>query len=701
MFHLESKCAINFLIIFSPKGLNMNISITPRFLSPSTSKVITQNKKNDCEQKQYFEFSKKSLFGAKNYSFAKKISFGTSIPKGNGIINATVTPIQDIHSFVVKFQAPKGAPAKATVTCHNTPNSPVKVLANAVGGVFTIMLNGLNRQQNILYPETVITNVTYFDKKENIVTIENDCNGLVSMSSKNFEKSKQSKEMRFNDTSVDGGFVTLIEGQKAGLLKKMTYQEMINYKSDKPVIAYIDEMREQDELLRASLNQNFLLPQFIEGVVLPTEMGAFNFFVDALGHVSARLRSEHKFFVLPDKTAQKSIFDKLDVLNGQLVKMNVLPDKMEIKKIEQLPAITKKKIEIPETIAVEKVLTAQDDEISPETSGLKAYNLKLLKKISSQGGFKVPEFVVVPSGLWDKIESANNFYTNENSDFSKNVRLAHKQDFNSDLLFEIKTKIINETLIPTEIQDEIISQTEKSIKPFNFSKNECLIVRSSFTGEDSEMIATQGLYDSFAGARTKEELMESIKKVCASKWSNIAYQSRKNNEIPHQKIKPNVVIQQVVPVDYTFTINTADPRTNDKNTIVIQLSQGVDSTFSGCPYIFEYNKSTGEIKRSSLATKGRKKDVENVSLRDTINGNYKTTDYSHDPLNLGKKDYEPILRKIANIALFIEQQMGNKPQDIEGGIIFNEKSENQVNGNEPDAPIDVHIWQTRNVQLRK
>ena len=105
--------------------------------------------------------------------------------------------------------------------------------------------------------------------------------------------------------------------------------------------------------------------------------------------------------------------------------------------------------------------------------------------------------------------------------------------------------------------------------------------------------------------------------------------------------------------------------------------------------------------RLQLATKQRKKDFSTGFINDTDKDAYLLCDYSQDAFNLGRKDYEPIIRKIAKVAIFVENEIGNaegnklgKPQDIEGGIIFKEDQKGKV------EPI-IYIWQSRDIYYPK
>ena len=62
-------------------------------------------------------------------------------------------------------------------------------------------------------------------------------------------------------------------------------------------------------------------------------------------------------------------------------------------------------------------------------------------------------------------------------------------------------------------------------------------------------------------------------------------------------------------------------------------------------------------------------------------------------LNMSKEEYAPIMRKVFEVAKFIEKNFGNKPQDIEGGIILKENPETG------ELEPEIHIWQTRDEHL--
>ncbi len=221
---------------------------------------------------------------------------------------------------------------------------------------------------------------------------------------------------------------------------------------------------------------------------------------------------------------------------------------------------------------------------------------------------------------------------------------------------------------------------------------------------------TQGLYDSVAGIRTQKELMDGVKKVWASKWKDLSFWARHDYKIGHEKIQPNIIIQEVMPVDYTFTLYTGNLEKNSKDKMTIQLSPGVDCGFAGDPYIFEYDRTANSqsypAMRTMMATKNRMKNISKVLMNDPYREKYDSVDYSKDPLNCSKKEYSSLIEKIAKIAERIEEEVPTEimeknskgkwvkvkksvPQDIEGGVKFVRKNGKMV--------PEIYIWQTRNI----
>ena len=427
------------------------------------------------------------------------------------------------------------------------------------------------------------------------------------------------------------------------------------------------------------------IPSNVKGILIESTKEYLVRYLDELSHETTRLRHRK----IPCAIISSEESKRLEQLEGKPVELEVSPTRYECRKIEGLK---KPEPTTPITIAplkpINRPLKVDDPEFKPETVGTKAYNLKRLADIQGKK-FTVPKFFVVPSGIFkETIEGGEDPRIKWINRRSRRADKSQNLDIISKRLSQIR-EICSGLEIPENLKKQII-ETKKSE---NMQKY--LMVRSSYNGEDTKEYSTEGLYDS-VGVNNHDDLMSAIRYVWASKWNEPAYWSRRDNKIPHDAIQPNVIVQEVAPVDYQFTIDTADSLTHDKNKITIQLTQGVYSGFPGKPYVFEYNTETGEVKRTCMANKNKKKALRNIDFSDTVKNSYDDkinldycyTDYSQDPLNRDKSQYSDIIKKIGNIARYIEKQMKDGPQQIEGGVKFDEQQNGSFDSN-------IYIWQTR------
>lgn len=362
------------------------------------------------------------------------------------------------------------------------------------------------------------------------------------------------------------------------------------------------------------------------------------------------------------------------------------------------------------------LLTGGEKTFIPEAVGIKAYNLAQLQKMSAEGGFEVPKFFVIQAGEIDLIKKQNPLLYHQNPlDPNKdglyyrvitNLDNAYDNSEPIDTSLEAVQGVIKKNMTYPQdfltrlraktkevfgILPERTEPTEKS-NPVMFN-DIVLSVRSSFPNfEDLDKVSTQGMFSSVGGVRSWDEFLPAIKKVWASKWGEVAYRGRREHGIPHDAVQPSILVQEFVKdIDYIFTGYTR--KIGEPNKVLIDLSQGVTSNMQGNPYLFELNRDTGEIRRTLLATKARKKNIEHVDIKDKAGTKYTETDYSHDPFNMEQNDYAPIVRKIADALLFVEKKFGGKPQDIEGGIKFVRDEQGVI------KDVKISLWQTRNVQM--
>jgi len=131
------------------------------------------------------------------------------------------------------------------------------------------------------------------------------------------------------------------------------------------------------------------------------------------------------------------------------------------------------------------------------------------------------------------------------------------------------------TAIPSTLAAPLAEEIASS-----FGKK-AVAVRSSATGEDSASASFAGLHESYLNVRGPEEVLEHVKLVWASTWSDAAILYRKRIGLDAEKSSMAVVIQELVQGEVSGVIFGRSPVDHSKAVIeaVYGLNQGlVDGT---------------------------------------------------------------------------------------------------------------------------
>jgi alpha-glucan,water dikinase len=87
----------------------------------------------------------------------------------------------------------------------------------------------------------------------------------------------------------------------------------------------------------------------------------------------------------------------------------------------------------------------------------------------------------------------------------------------------------------------------------------------------------------------------SIKGVWASKFNERAFLATKKVGINLDDIRMAVLVQKIIPADYSYVIHTKNPSTNDDNElyaeVVIGMGETLVGTYEGQSFSFTHNKS--------------------------------------------------------------------------------------------------------------
>ena len=183
---------------------------------------------------------------------------------------------------------------------------------------------------------------------------------------------------------------------------------------------------------------------------------------------------------------------------------------------------------------------------------------KFLMEMKSKG-FNVPNGIVVDSDT----------YTDEikyNKIDSKIKRYLNK--LNTDNVLDISMKIY-------KLFDsfKFSSDTEKSIIS-KLNKKTLYAVRSSGTKEDLDEFSFAGQYDSFLNV-SYNDVLDRIIDCYKSMFSDVILSYFLNNNISFDDIKMSVVVQEMVPSEYSGICFTVDPITGNDKKMLIEIAPGL------------------------------------------------------------------------------------------------------------------------------
>lgn len=159
-----------------------------------------------------------------------------------------------------------------------------------------------------------------------------------------------------------------------------------------------------------------------------------------------------------------------------------------------------------------------------------------------------------------------------------------------DISFRIRSAFLKRTL-PAAIEEDILLHASKWPVETRFA------VRSSASSEDSSAFSFAGIHESYLNI-SHDELIEKVKLVWASLWSDRSLLYRKEKKLDSRQSTMSVLIQVMEPSTVSGLAFTADPATGQANMIIVEIIRGsldllVDNIEE--PERFRLEKSSGKI----------------------------------------------------------------------------------------------------------
>ena len=307
-----------------------------------------------------------------------------------------------------------------------------------------------------------------------------------------------------------------------------------------------------------------------------------------------------------------------------------------------------------------------------EKIGKKAQNLLEL----AVQGFNVPKFSVVTNKYFrevilDEIKEYNRKEGNEDKISDWNSIF----DKNTERKIENIIKVIKEHKIKEEFLAEIENIAEN---------NSYYAVRSSSIEEDSSNFSFAGQFETYLYVK-KENIIEKVKEVWISSFSNHVMKYRKEGKINNEINVPAVIIQEMVNSEKAGVGFSVNPVNGNYDEIVISGTYGlgtsiVDGDENGD--LFIYNKKTEEIKKEIRTKKIRQ-------VLDFENKEIKTEEINIEDEVLNDSEVQELGENIINI----EKYYG-KPQDMEWAF---EKGKLYILQSRPITTLEQSNEKTANV----
>ena len=257
-------------------------------------------------------------------------------------------------------------------------------------------------------------------------------------------------------------------------------------------------------------------------------------------------------------------------------------------------------------------------------------------------GFNVPDFSVITNRYFKEV------ILDEIREYCK----SEITDWNSVFEGDSEKKIGNivEVIKNHKIREEFKREIEKIVKDGSY-----YAVRSSSVEEDSSNFSFAGQFETYLYVR-KENMLEKIKEVWISSFSNHVMKYRKEGKINNEINVPAVIIQEMVNSEKAGVGFSVNPVNNNYDEVVISGTYGlgtsiVDGDENGD--LFIYNKKTKEIKKEIRTKKIRQ-------VLDFENKKIKTEEINIEEEILNDSEVCELGENIINI----EKYYG-KPQDME------------------------------------
>lgn len=277
-------------------------------------------------------------------------------------------------------------------------------------------------------------------------------------------------------------------------------------------------------------------------------------------------------------------------------------------------------------------------------AGGKGFNLYVMTK----AGLNVPAWVVLGPDTFETFK--------ESSGIAQRFSLLETSDLTPKELSQQIEHLILDTALPAEVEEFIVKSFEKLNK-------DLISVRSSALDEDGAAHSFAGQLSSYLYIKSKEAVLESVKKCWASAYSERGLVYRREGGLSWEGIKVAVVLQEMICPDKAGVLFTCDPINEDPHHLLINSVYGVGEGLVSGLYDadnYKLEKETGKVVEQEITDKPK------MLIQDVTAEAPKEVDVPEDQINISSlTDSE--LDELNKMSETIEN-LYRFPQDVEWAI---------------------------------
>jgi phosphohistidine swiveling domain-containing protein len=203
--------------------------------------------------------------------------------------------------------------------------------------------------------------------------------------------------------------------------------------------------------------------------------------------------------------------------------------------------------------------------------GSKAKNLALL----IQQDFRVPDGFSITTEAYNRFINANKLYHVIDMEVFRKPRDDMRWEEIWDASLRIRSAFLK-AQIPSDIENQIISQINK-LEYSSSDKDPKYSVRSSSPAEDSSETSFAGIHESYINVDSIEKILESVKLVWASLWSDRAILYREELKLDSINSSISVLIQIMEEQPISGLAFSQDPSGTSTHSMVIEAIEGLCS----------------------------------------------------------------------------------------------------------------------------